>query len=603
MGEVSHPQSILVQMAKMQSHRGPDAEGVFYSKGFGVSHCRLAIIDTSVNSNQPLSNENYSLVYNGEIYNWKELRQEFGINLFEVTSDTQLLFKLLQILPIKTLVPKLRGIFAFAFVNKNEGTTSLVRDRFGTKPIYTIYFNSVRYFSSEIKAFKSIPNLSFTLSEKGLRNYLTFQNNFGNKTIFEGIELLSPGTLSTIRHSNPEKIMEEKLFLDPDAYSTDMDRDEAREEVRRLLEQSISRNLVSDVKIGGFLSSGIDSSLIASISSQKNSDFRTFTIGFDTTGVSQREGGYDESQVAMRIARELGILNYSKIISESHIPEVLDEVSWAIEDPRVGQSYPNYFASQMAAEHVKVCLSGTGGDEIFAGYPWRYEPILLMQNRELQRRQLFNFWHRLGTTDEVSALLGLTIGEHESESLFEIEMVLSQFVDQKELLKLDDLLKFEQKTFLHGLLVVEDKLSMRHSLEVRVPFLDEDLVSFASKLPDSLRFEVNTQNLPLTERKKESVEFRSDGKRVLREIAKSIVPESANLKKQGFSAPDEIWFKRDQMGLIENRLLNSDSRVWQHLNHKVGTKLIDDHLTGNKNRRLLIWSLLTLESTLRQFDL
>jgi asparagine synthase (glutamine-hydrolysing) len=590
-------------MAKMQSHRGPDAEGIFYSKRFGVSHCRLAIIDTSVNSNQPLSNENYSLVYNGEIYNWKELRQEFGLNSFEVTSDTQLLFKLLQLLPIKKLVPKLRGIFAFAFVNKNEGTTSLVRDRFGTKPIYTTYQNSVRYFSSEIKAFKSIPNASFTINEKGLKNYLTFQNNFGNKTIFEGIELLSAGTLSTIHHSTPEKIVEEKLFSESEAVYTKMDRDEASEEVRRLLEQSISRNLVSDVEIGGFLSSGIDSSLIAALSSQKNSEYRTFTIGFDTTGVSQRESGYDESQVAMRIAREFGILNNSKIISESHIPEVLDEVSWAIEDPRVGQSYPNYFASQMAAEHVKVCLSGTGGDEIFAGYPWRYEPLLLMGKRELQTRQLLNFWHRLGTTDEISALLGVTIGEHESESLHEIEMVLSQFVSQKETLKLDDILKFEQKTFLHGLLIVEDKLSMRHSLEVRVPFLDEDLVNFASKLPDSLRFEIKTENVMHKERNNESVHFRSDGKRVLREIAKSIIPESANLKKQGFSAPDETWFRRDQMGLIENRLLNDDSRVWQHLNHKVGTKLINDHLTGNTNRRLLIWSLLTLESTLRQFDL
>jgi asparagine synthase (glutamine-hydrolysing) len=214
-----------------------------------------------------------------------------------------------------------------------------------------------------------------------------------------------------------------------------------------------------------------------------------------------------------------------------------------------------------------------------------------------------NFWHRLGTTDEISALLGVTIGEHESESLHEIEMVLSQFVSQKETLKLDDILKFEQKTFLHGLLIVEDKLSMRHSLEVRVPFLDEDLVNFASKLPDSLRFEIKTENVMHKERNNESVHFRSDGKRVLREIAKSIIPESANLKKQGFSAPDETWFRRDQMGLIENRLLNDDSRVWQHLNHKVGTKLINDHLTGNTNRRLLIWSLLTLESTLRQFDL
>ena len=146
-------------MVKLLSHRGPDSQGCHFKDGFGVSHCRLAIIDSSSNSNQPMTNEYFTLVYNGEIYNWKELRQEFGFDAAEVSSDTQLLFKVLQIVNLKTIVPKLRGIFAFAFVDKKNGTTSLVRDRFGTKPIYSTYQNSVRYFSSEIKAFRVDPIL------------------------------------------------------------------------------------------------------------------------------------------------------------------------------------------------------------------------------------------------------------------------------------------------------------------------------------------------------------------------------------------------------------------------------------------------------------
>ena len=590
-------------MANLLSHRGPDSQGCHFKDGFGVAHCRLAIIDSSLNSNQPMTNEYFALAYNGEIYNWQELRSEYGFKASEISSDTQLLFKLLQIENLKRVVPKLRGIFAFAFVDKKKETTSLVRDRFGTKPIYTTYQNSVRFFSSEIKAFQNIPSLNFKLDPQGLRNYLSFQNNFSNRTIFEGIELLNPGTVTIIKHQKPENTFVEKLFSDFEQIETSLGIEDARHEVDRLLNQSVTRNLVSDVEIGGFLSSGIDSSLIAALSSRRAPNFKTFTVGFHTDEVSPSEENCDESKSAKLLADALGLQNYSKIINQRDMAEVLDQVSWTIEDPRVGQSYPNYFAAEIAAKSVRVCLAGTGGDEIFGGYPWRYDPVLRLQSRSDQVKKLLDFWHRLGSFEEISGLLGVARTEHEAESLLKIERTLGQFTNSNELLSLRDILSFEQKTFLHGLLVVEDKISMRHSLEVRVPFLDEDLVKFASQLPSSMKYNFDPSPSDSSQSNDKSFHPRADGKIVLRDIARSLIPGSANLIKQGFSAPDETWFRNDKAKLIQNRLLNQDNEIWQHLDYNVGRKLIEDHLKGKSNRRLLVWSLLTLESTIRQFKL
>jgi asparagine synthase (glutamine-hydrolysing) len=283
--------------------------------------------------------------------------------------------------------------------------------------------------------------------------------------------------------------------------------------------------------------------------------------------------------------------------------EVLDTVSWTIEDPCVGQSYPNYFAAELASKNVRVCLSGTGGDEIFGGYPWRYDPVLRLEKRTDQSKELLNFWHRLGSIDEVSALLGISSAEHEAESLRAIESSLGHFTNTNEVLTLNDLLIFEQKTFLHGLLIVEDKISMRHSLEVRVPFLDEDLTNFASQLPGALKYDFKHSRFKKEDMTTEKLNSRNDGKIVLRDIAKTMIPSSADLRKQGFSAPDATWFRNDKEKIIQKRLLNPDNGIWRYLTYDVGKTLINDHLEGRSNKRLLVWSLLTLESTIRQFEL
>ena len=603
-GEVPHADPLLRNMAEALAHRGPDSSGISAGKGFGVAHCRLAIIDTSLRSSQPIATERFKLIYNGEIYNWKELRKEYGLDESNVSSDTHLLFQLLQLIPVEKLLLKLRGIYAFAFIDVIQGRTILVRDRFGTKPLYTLYFQGNRYYASEIKAFLSISGWAPTINKRGLENYLTFQNNFGRETIFEGVEIIPAGSVARISHFEPDAL--NLISIDFGDTSTENlpDNQETKLEAARLLKQAILRNLVADVETGGFLSGGIDSTLIAALSSSSVEGFKTFTIGFDTDGASAYEVNFDESVRAKEIAEILKTTHQSRQINSQHMADVVDQVSWAVEDPRVGQSYPNLFASQLAAADLRVCLAGTGGDEIFAGYPWRYAPVLAHVNREDQNNTILNFWHRLGTSDEISKLLGISKHEHDSNAQTEVSQVFSGITDSKETLTLNDILKFEQKTFLHGLLLVEDKISMSQGLEVRVPFLDDDLVNFASKLPATMKF-ATVSGLNFDERALSASvakEFaKADGKLILRDVLKNLIPSIASLKKQGFSAPDATWFKDDRTNLVKSRLLNSNSTIWSVLNFEEGKKLVTEHLDGKVNRRLLIWSLLTLESTLRQF--
>jgi asparagine synthase (glutamine-hydrolysing) len=317
------------------------------------------------------------------------------------------------------------------------------------------------------------------------------------------------------------------------------------------------------------------------------------------------EINFDETQAAKSIASSIGTTHHERIINSEDLAKVIDEVSWAIEDPRVGQSYPNYFAAKLASSKVRVCLAGTGADEIFAGYPWRYLPVLSESNFTKQREILFSFWHRLGEPSEIAGLLGKDPKTHLQDSHYSFANSLDRFLSQSEPIRLQNLLKFEQSTFLHGLLLVEDKLAMSQGLEVRVPYLDDDLVNFANRLPSTLLFDgMHSRNLDerLLQNTLIKEYEKTSGKLALRGIASKTVPLVANLRKQGFSAPDASWFKNDKEKLVQRIVLDQNSLIWDFLKFDVGSALVIDHQNGGVNRRLLIWSLLTLESTLRQFN-
>lgn len=605
-GENQNNGRALSRMNSIQSHRGPDFSAHISDSWFALGHCRLSIIDLSNSSNQPVKDEDFLLAYNGEIYNWKELRIEFKIPTNVVNSDTQMLFFLLKKLGIIETIRIIRGIYAFVFVDKRKKQVHLVRDRFGTKPLYIYRNKKEYYFASEIKAFTVLDSWRPKLNQNSLQSYLTFQNNFTSGTLFENVELIPQNSYATISFNEyPSLTFQE--FSRNKALHEHKKSPETLESLEFLLKQSIARNLTSDVEIGSFLSGGIDSTLIANYASKYLPNLRTFTVGFDLEGANIFENNFDETAIASQVSNYLGTLHKSKTITSGLLAEVIDQVSYAIEDPRVGQSYPNYFAARLAALDVSVCLSGAGGDEIFAGYPWRYAPVLNQANAFDKSKMLFNFWHRLGDPNSIANILNLTVEDHLAKHISEFRAVFEKNnISIEEGLTLKGILKFEQATFLHGLLQVEDKLSMLHSLEVRVPYLDEDLVNFAECLPDSLLMKhipvslLNENELSNTLYKEE---LKRSGKIALRQIADDVLPLSSKLQKQGFSAPDATWFKNDHEKLLKTRLYNRDSVLWENLNYESAIAKVNDHRNGKANNRLLIWSLLTLESTIRQYNL
>jgi len=595
-GEDKNPQRTLTMMVGQVQHRGPDGKGIALGENFAVGHTRLSIVDLTNASSQPVDDGDFLLAYNGEIYNWRELLVEYKLDPTVITSDTLLIFYLLKLIPIHTLLPKLKGIYAFAFVDRTLEIMYLVRDQFGTKPLYLYQQNRTIYFASEIKAFLVIEGWRSRLDYEGLANYLSFQNNFNRRTIFRNVELIPAATIIKIESFKNPKI--EKIDVEFSSSNLGMlpSSQETIYELQELLERTVNYNLNSDVDVGGFLSSGIDSTIIAALAKKTKPDFKTFSIGFNMNSSSTHEADFDETFMSSKIAKEFGLRNFQFVIGPRTFAQAIDRVSWIIEDPRVGQSYPNFFAAELASQHVKVCLSGVGGDELFAGYVWRYMPILAGATAEEQHSMYFNSWHRLGSPLEISRLLRMDSMEYAYRARMEFQAKLE--VEGNSRISLKNMLDFERKTFLHGLLLVEDKLSMANGLEVRVPFLDNDLLNFTRRLPDSLLL----QEQPMNSVNSLRDNFNYVGKIALRKVAENVTPLSAKLRKQGFSAPDATWFANDLNSVISERLLDPKSIIWDYLDYETGKELITIHQDRKSNRRLLIWSLLTLESTLRQFS-
>jgi asparagine synthase (glutamine-hydrolysing) len=286
--------------------------------------------------------------------------------------------------------------------------------------------------------------------------------------------------------------------------------------------------------------------------------------------------------------------------------------AWHLEEPRVGQSYPNFYAAYLASRFVKVCLSGAGGDELFGGYPWRYYRAAVNTGFEDYIDKYYSYWQRLIPSQLTASFFGPVWEKVRGVSTRDIFRGVFA-THASELRRPEDYINhslyFEAKTFLHGLLVVEDKLSMAHSLETRVPFLDNDLVDFAQRLPVAMKLRNLGEVTRINENETGAKAVRyfqrtSDGKLALREIMKRYVPdEISGGEKQGFSAPDAAWFKGESIDYVRKELMGGDARIWQVLDRGTALSLVQEHLDGRENRRLLIWSLLNVEWMMRRFGL
>jgi asparagine synthase (glutamine-hydrolysing) len=354
----------------------------------------------------------------------------------------------------------------------------------------------------------------------------------------------------------------------------------------------------------------MDSGSITAIASRHLPRLRTFTGGFDLSSASGLELGFDERRAAEMMANQCKTEHYEVVLHAGDMEAVLPELIWHLEDLRVGQSYPNYYVARLAGKFVKVVLSGAGGDELFGGYPWRYYRGLDAADRDDYLSRYYGFWQRLVPDSDKAKLFNTAtqrqIGEHSTFAVFRsvFDGFSGPLAGREDFV--NGSLYFELKTFLHGLLVVEDKLSMAHSLETRVPFLDDDLVDFACRLPPSHKlrnldeFQSVDENV-IGKRQRYELET-SDGKQVLRRAMEQIIPPEVTARaKQGFSAPDASWFRGESIDYIDRLLRNPRAFIYEFVEHRFVSDVLDDHISGRQNRRLLIWSLLSFEWWCRTF--
>ena len=612
-GEAASP-VILRRMTDAIAHRGPDGEGFYFDSFVGLGHRRLAIIDLSPAGHQPMMtrDRDYVITYNGEVYNFQELRVELEAlgHEFHSRTDSEVVLHA-YIEWGEECLNRFNGMFAFALWDRRKQELFVARDRYGIKPFYYTTIGDTFLFGSEIKAILTHPNMRRRLDAEALVEYFTFQNIFTDRTLVAGVRLLSAGTFMRValgKVAHPEPVR----YWDYDFHDEDTVRDEREylEELDRLFRQAVTRQLVSDVDVGAYLSGGMDSGSITAIAARQLPYLKTFTCGFDLHSASGLELSFDERSKAEYMSYLMKTEHYELVLKAGDMERIMPELSWHIEEPRVGQSYPNYYVARLASKFVKVCLSGAGGDELFGGYPWRYYRAVVNDDFEHYIDKYYLYWQRLVDNSTLHKMLKPIWGDVQHVWTRDIfKGVFKRHADQ--LTRPEDYINhslyFEAKTFLHGLLVIEDKLSMAHGLETRVPFLDNDLVDFALRVPVRMKLGNLGEVVRLNEnefREKQAVYFEKtrDGKLILRKLMERYIPtEVTQRAKQGFSAPDASWFRGESIDYVRRELLNGHRPMYEFLDRGAVHELINEHIEGKQNRRLLTWSLLNFDQFCQRF--
>lgn len=612
-----------------------------------LGHRRLAILDLTEFGHQPMSDlsQNIWVVYNGEIYNFQEIRLELEKlgHKFKSNTDTEVIVYSYIEWGIDCL-KRFNGMFALAIYDNFRKKIYLARDRYGIKPLYYSLVKEPEgwtlVFSSEIKAIMRYLFYQKRWDFDGIVEYFSFQNFFTDRTFWKNINLLMPGHFIEInllggengkflcfsRHKNLisqlsdfEQVFSQSglvgkihQFWDFEPFQKKYSNEsEILDELEFLFERAVTRQLISDVEVGSYLSGGVDSGSISAIASKffrnsKNTSLKTFTVGFDTRSASGIEITFDERDKAEYLSYICGSEHYEMVLKAGDMERCIDDLIYYLEDTRVGQSYPNYYAAKLASRFVKVVLTGTGGDELFGGYPWRYIHVLNVKTFEQFVEKYLDFWIRLFPKEKLRDVFKTIRGQYSVEPRDIFISVIPEDFRVKDYRAVSEFIElalyFEQKTFLHGLLIVEDKLSMRHSLESRVPFLDNDLVDFSQKIPIDLKIGNMGGFSGLDENDLSVIRKTNDGKLILRKMMRRYVPDEISSSiKQGFSAPDNSWFRGESIEFVKRIIMNKDAKIYEFLDRKVIQDLVEEHLSGLKNRRLMIWSLISFEALRRVY--
>ena len=576
---------IIESMSKRIEHRGPDGEGYFFEGDVALAHRRLSIIDLST-GNQPMFNEDDSIVtvYNGEIYNYVELRDELtkAGHKFKTKSDTEVLVHGFE--EWGTDLPKyLRGMFAFAIYNKNTKELFLARDNFGIKPLYYTVMDGTFMFASEIKAFLDTPDFKKELNEDILGAYLEFSFVPTNETFFKGVYRLDAG--SSLTYKDGDVTIDKYFKLDFKDKEESLD--EAVESISEVMKDSVSRHLLSDVEVGSFLSSGIDSSYIVSLAKPA----KTYTVGYDIDK-------YDEISYAKDLTEKLGIKNTSKVIKMDEYMEEFPKIMYYLDEPTSDPAAISlYFVAKLASRDVKVVLSGEGADEFFGGYNYYREEVDMKFYNKIPYfiRHIigkiaslfpegygFNFLVRRGEKLENSYIgVNRNFSEKMARKVLSKEYKLRGIDVTK-----DTYEEFKGYSNIHKMQAIDinywlmkdillkaDRMTMASSLEGRVPFIDKEVFKIATGL--SIDKKVTKENTKVA----------------LRMAAKEVIPTDAYKKKKlGFPVPIREWMKTPEVSGKIKEMFNKDFTS-KFFKVDVINKLLDEHVAGKKDNYRKIWTI------------
>lgn len=582
----SNKKKIIKDMADIIKHRGPDSDGYYIGNNCALGFRRLSIIDLA-GGTQPIYNENKDkvIVFNGEIYNYQEIKKELlekGYK-FSTKSDTEVILHGYEEYG-EDVLNKLRGMFAFVIYDIKEDSLFGARDFYGIKPMYYYLSESEFMFGSEIKSFLGHPNFVKKLNRNMLKQYLTFQYSVGENTFFENVYKLNPGHYFKYKNGNLDIVKYYEIDLSSD-HSKSLD--DWKNIIRDELNESIRYHKVSDVEVGSFLSSGVDSSIIATLSDVD----KTFTVGYD-------DKKYSEIDYAQDLSKKINVKNINKKISKKEYFDKFSLIQYHMDEPLADPSAAAlYFVTNIASQHVKVALSGEGADEIFGGYNIYHEPYSISWYNKipyfirrfigiviypLRKYRGFNFLERRSKKLEDRYVGNAFIFEPKDADK------IINYKDKKTFREItkpyynkiknyDDVSKMQYIDFnfwlIGDILLKADKMSMANSLEVRVPFLDKKLISNVISIPSEYKIVGN------------------ETKYAFRQVCgETLDSKWANKKKLGFPVPIREWIKEDDIyNKIYELFINAD----EFFNTKRIIKLLNEHKNDKRDNSRKIWTIYT----------
>ena len=627
----SFSENILYRMTEVLNHRGPDDRGIWINKdiGIGFAHTRLAILDVSQAGKQPMESRSgrYVIIFNGEIYNHLELRKEveYKNNLQKNNwlgySDTETLLATIETWGIEETLKKLNGMFAFAIYDKKNQNLILARDRIGEKPLYYGWQNNTFLFASELKAIKEHPNFDNEINENIIPLYLKYNYIPEPYSIYKNIYKLKPGSFITILCNNKSKNIEEKDYwsLINNSYSNNISKITDREAINEfeiLIQNSVSKQKLSDVPIGSFLSGGIDSSLITAImQSQSRNPINTFTIGFN-------DKNYDESYYANKIAKHLGTNHNQWIVEPTDVFSMIPSLSEIYDEPFADSSQiPTYLVSKFAKKKVTVCLSGDAGDELFGGYN-RYIWLSKIHSIPIPIRNILSFsinrlsptvWskilnsfnpitpkkfkinmpgdrlHKLGNLLKTSSYEDtynnfVSTWNNPKDVLINNKLLTGSesywkdfdFIkDHKMRMMILDILNYLPNDILCKL----DRAAMSNSLETRVPFLDINVINFSMNLPLNMKIRNNK------------------GKWIVRKLLNKYVPKKLfDRPKMGFGIPIDNWLRHDLKEWASDLINQKNGINHDYFDRNTIKMMWNEHLSGKNNWQYHLWNILSFDS-------